>query len=101
MTYLRQGCAKPGVNASKHGIIYEEGTRPKRLDGEPKLGFPPVRMRITPDGEKLATESRVNYSKLVTVEHNVTVLFIGNIHEADFVNIVAQAVDRCWGDKMH
>lgn len=48
------------------------------LDGEPKLGFAPVRVDMTEDGEKLSKESRVNYSKLVTIEHNVKV-FIGSI----------------------
>jgi hypothetical protein len=31
--------------------------------------------------EKLRKESRVNYSKIYTVEHNVRVCFIGKVHE--------------------
>ncbi len=68
--------------------------RPK----EPGLGFDSIRMRMTAFDEKLAPESRVNYSKLVTVEHNVKVFFIGHIVPED-VAIVAQAVDQCWTDK--
>ncbi|KAB5580299.1 hypothetical protein GE09DRAFT_432277 [Coniochaeta sp. 2T2.1] len=101
LTYMKQGCAKQGVIAAKHGIIYEAGTKARPLKGEPKLGFPPVRMNITAAGERLAKESRVNYSKLITVEHNVKVFFIGSIDQADFINIVAKAVDKCWGDKVH
>jgi hypothetical protein len=33
--------------------------------------------------DKLALESRVNYGKVYTVEHNVKVCFIGEIH-ADY-----------------
>lgn len=68
------------------------------LRDEPKLGFPPVRAKITIEGEKLAKESRVNYSKLVTVEHNVKVFFIGYISPDDFED-VEYAVDDCWEKK--
>jgi hypothetical protein len=101
LTYIRQGCKKKGVKPAKHGIIHELGTRPRPLDGEPKLGFKPIRLEIKATGERLARESRVNYSKLVTVEHNVKVFFIGNIQSDDFDNIVPYAVDRCWQEKIH
>ena len=52
---------------------------------------------VVPD-EKLARESRVNYSKLVTVEHNVKVFFIGHIISDD-VSIISDAVDKCWLEK--
>jgi len=50
--------------------------------------------------EKLAKESRVNYSKLVTVEHNIRVFFIGRIASEDF-DIVTHAVNECWRVKLH
>ncbi len=65
------------------------------LDGEPQLGFPTIRVVMHVDGERLARESRVNYSKLVTVEHNVKVFFIGYIHPDDY-ELVADAVNKCW-----
>lgn len=55
-------------------------------------------MKFTADGEKLAPASRVNYSKLITIEHNCKVFFIGYIHKRDF-DIVTEAVDDCWGVK--
>ena len=55
-------------------------------------------MRFSADGEKLASASRVNYSKLVTIEHNLKVFFIGSIYKHDF-EMVSDAVDRCWQDK--
>ncbi len=49
--------------------------------------------------EKLAPESRVNYSKLVTVEHNVKVYFIGRIVAGD-MDTVDSAVDQCLNGKV-
>lgn len=101
LTYIRQGCNKRGVKPLKHGIIHEYGTKARLLPDEPTLGFRPVRLEIKAAGEKLSRESRVNYSKLVTVEHNVKVFFIGNINAEDFDDTVPQAVDRCWQEKIH
>jgi hypothetical protein len=100
LTYGGKGCKKRGVKPQKHGIIHERGHKPRLLDNEPKLGFVSARMKIEAEGEKLARESRVNYSKLVTVEHNVKVFFIGHVVPDDW-EIVRDAVNRCWEDKIH
>ncbi|KAI1768715.1 hypothetical protein GGR53DRAFT_462102 [Hypoxylon sp. FL1150] len=100
LTYDRRGCSKKGVRPSKHGIIYMAGTKPRLMKNEPELGFSPVALHVYADGEKLAKESRVNYSKLVTIEHNVKVFFIGSITGSDFEN-VRYAVNDCWDKKMH
>lgn len=71
------------------------------LKNEPKLGFSPVRMHIEVGGEALAKESRVNYSKLVTVEHNVKIFLIGRIDPVDFADVVTYAVNDCWMKKSH
>ena len=99
LTYGRKGLIKKGSKqATKHGIIHTSDKPSTMLSKEPKLGFPPVRMRIKVDDEKLAKESRVNYSKLVTIEHNVKVFFIGSIVSND-INKVGKAVDDCWRRK--
>lgn len=100
LTYDRRGCSKKGVRPSKHGIIYMAGTKPRLIKNEPELGFSPVALHVYADGEKLAKESRVNYSKLVTIEHNVKVFFIGSITGSDFEH-VRYAVNDCWDKKMH
>ncbi|KAL7795035.1 hypothetical protein V8C37DRAFT_375339 [Trichoderma ceciliae] len=100
LTYGGKGCKKKGVKADKHGIIHERGSKPRLLDKEPKLGFPPVRVEMKEEGEKLSKESRVNYSKLVTVEHNVKVFFIGSILYSDW-DLVSDAVNHCWNKKNH
>ncbi|KAM5359135.1 hypothetical protein ACJZ2D_014708 [Fusarium nematophilum] len=97
-TYGRKGCNKKGVKPDKHGIIHEVNTRAVSLSEEPRLGFAPVRVQIYEDGERISKESRVNYSKLITVEHNVKVLFIGRVTSNDF-DIVADAVNVCWESK--
>ncbi|OAA77505.1 hypothetical protein LEL_04328 [Akanthomyces lecanii RCEF 1005] len=100
LTYGGKGCKKHGVKPEKHGIVYERGQKSKKLDGEPSLGFAPVRVEMTEEGEKISRESRVNYSKLVTVEHNVKVFFIGRVHASDW-QIVGDAVNSCWEKKIH
>ncbi|KAK1237496.1 hypothetical protein MKX08_003121 [Trichoderma sp. CBMAI-0020] len=100
LTYGGKGCKKKGVKADKHGIIYERNGKARLLDKEPKLGFPPVRVDMKQEGEKLSKESRVNYSKLVTVEHNVKVFFIGSIVYNDW-ELVSDAVNHCWNKKNH
>ncbi|KAI1371527.1 hypothetical protein F4677DRAFT_450350 [Hypoxylon crocopeplum] len=100
LTYDRRGCLKKGVRPNKHGIIYMAGHKPRLLKDEPTLGFDPVALHVYAEGEKLAKESRVNYSKLVTIEHNVKVFFIGSITGDDFDN-VRYAVNECWNKKMH
>ncbi|KAF7559836.1 hypothetical protein G7046_g4305 [Stylonectria norvegica] len=100
LTYGGKGCKKRGVKPAKHGIVYERGSKAMLLKDEPKLGFAPVQVEMTMEGEKLSKESRVNYSKLVTVEHNVKVFFIGNV-AATHWDIVSDAVNHCWEDKIH
>ncbi|KAH6663139.1 hypothetical protein EV126DRAFT_495737 [Verticillium dahliae] len=62
-----------GVKPRHHGIIYTS-KEPLMLEGEPTLGAPPARMEVTTKGEKLSKSSRANYSKMMTVEHNVKVM---------------------------
>ncbi|KAI0881143.1 uncharacterized protein GGS22DRAFT_192629 [Annulohypoxylon maeteangense] len=100
LTYDRRGCLKRGVRPNKHGIIYMAGHKPRLLKNEPELGFSPVALQVYAEGETLAKESRVNYSKLVTIEHNVKVFFIGSIAQDDFDH-VRYAVNECWNKKLH
>ncbi|KAM0302706.1 hypothetical protein ACHAPM_004708 [Fusarium culmorum] len=100
-TYGKKGCKKSGVKAEQHGIVAESSNRnPVPLSNEPRLGFPPVRVHISEPGERISKESRVNYSKLTTVEHNVKVLFIGRVVGSDW-DVVTEAVNTSWANKMH
>ncbi|TKW51343.1 hypothetical protein CTA1_10692 [Colletotrichum tanaceti] len=99
LTYQGKACKKKGVKPHKHGMVYHN--KPHRLlPNEPELGFPAVRAKLTVEGEKLDKASRVNYSKLVTIEHNVKVFFIGYI-SPERMDEFADAVDACWESKTH
>lgn len=69
------------------------------LDGEPELGFDPVRADLYEKPERLDRASRVNYAKLTIVEHNLRVWFIGRVDPDDFQTIVSPAVNLCWESK--
>jgi hypothetical protein len=94
LTYGKQGCRKLGVKASKNGIVHSVGQKPVMLRNEPKLGFKPVRVEMTAKWETLSPQSRVNYSKIMSVERNVKVFFIGSILYDDW-DIVLSAVNEC------
>ena len=100
MTYGNKGCNKRGVKPKKHGIAYAKGLKPRLLEKEPKLGFPPVPIQLDMEGERLAKESRINYSKLITVEQNIKVCFIGHV-VPEYWDTVRDAVNSCWEDKIH
>ncbi len=100
LTYELRGCTKRGVKPKHHGIAYDTRKKPRAVAGEPELGFAPIGIEVDNLGESLAIESRVNYSKLVTVEHNVEVHFLGHVVERDFEKIVRPAVDKCWSRKV-
>lgn len=99
LTYGGRGCKKTGVQSRQHGIVYSQGQKPRLLDNEPRLGYKPVAVRMT-GAERLSKESRVNYSKLQTIEHNSMVHFIGAVEGTNF-ETVRQAVDECWISKQH
>jgi hypothetical protein len=81
LTYGGQGTAKKGVKANDHAMIYTGSKAPKEVSGEKKLNKKPVRVQNLSERDKLAPESRVNYSKVYTIEHNVKVCFIGEVHK--------------------
>ncbi|KAI8713320.1 hypothetical protein NCS52_01275900 [Fusarium sp. LHS14.1] len=99
-TYGKKGCTKSGAKPSQHGIVHDVRSRPHLLSHEPELGYRPVRLEITDPSEKISRESRVNYAKLTTVEHNVKVLFVGRVIPED-LSIAKDAVDDCWRRKTH
>jgi hypothetical protein len=57
-------------------VIYSE--KPVTYHGE-SLTKKPIRVEMT-GGQKLASESRLNYAKVYTIEYNVKVFLIGRVH---------------------
>lgn len=60
--------------------MYDGKSPPKLKEGEPTLHKQPIRVTMEKKGEKLHDESRLNYAKHYTVEHNSRVCFIGQVH---------------------
>jgi hypothetical protein len=78
-TYNGRGVAKRGVDPDKHAIVYMRGTTPTPGAGEPRMVKEPLEVVPENLGENLDYMSRLNFSKIYTVEHNVKVLPIGRI----------------------
>lgn len=79
LTYGLRGTKKLGVKSQDHAIIYTGQEAPEPLPGE-DLQWNPIKLEPATDRDKLAPQSRINYAKVYTVEHNVKVHFIGKIH---------------------
>jgi hypothetical protein len=73
---------KPGVKGKDHAVIYMTANSkeepPAEYRGE-NLDKAPIRVNPKTPRDKLEPESRINYAKIYTVEHNVKVWFIGQI----------------------
>jgi hypothetical protein len=79
MTYGGQGTLKYGVHGADHGAIYSSRREgPQILPGE-GLSKEPIRVDVISSSDKLDPLSRINYTKLYTIEHNVKVFFFGRV----------------------
>lgn len=67
------------MKRADHAIIYTGKGPPRELDGEDSLGKDPIEVVPKTPRDKLGSDSRVNYAKIYTVEHNVKVFFVGRI----------------------
>jgi hypothetical protein len=96
VTYNRQGVAKPGVTKRYHAIAYtssdepreEIAERPSKEEGDPML--PGIRIVPTMRRNKFDKMSRVDFSRMYTVEHNVKVYNFGNVHAAHLGRLQSQ-----------
>jgi hypothetical protein len=79
LTYGRQATTKSGVKSEDHAIIYTGVKPPREIDGEEKLRLHPIQVIPRTPRDKLEKESRINYRKIYTVEHNVKVYFMGHV----------------------
>ena len=80
-TYRGQGCNASGVITGKHAIAYSGKHVPERLPEETGLLDMPI--RVNPDDSKgLEPRSRINFGKLYTLEHNIKVVSVGQVHQS-------------------
>ncbi|KAL3463917.1 hypothetical protein BJX64DRAFT_107627 [Aspergillus heterothallicus] len=90
-TYGGRGLAKPGVDPSKHTIVYMSGTEPRLSPNEPLMPKEPLEVDPTRLDETLHLKSRLNFGKIYTVEHNVKVLPIGEIAKPSMPKFISYA----------
>ncbi|KAI9728271.1 MAG: hypothetical protein M1834_007764 [Cirrosporium novae-zelandiae] len=97
-TYGKRGCTKPSVNGKDHTIIYTSDIAPPLLQGESIVKDP---IRVIPSKDfSLHPTSRVNFSKVYTIEHNWAVSNLGRVAPADRKLLETQFNDTLgWGSK--
>ncbi|RFU35538.1 hypothetical protein B7463_g774, partial [Scytalidium lignicola] len=79
-TYYGKATAKPGVHPGLHSVVYATEFPPELQQGEYATYLqPPIKIKLESDRHMLDKASRINYSKVYTVEHNVKVSFIGTV----------------------
>ncbi|KFY22397.1 hypothetical protein V493_06635 [Pseudogymnoascus sp. VKM F-4281 (FW-2241)] len=88
LTYGKRATTKSGVKPEHHAIIYTAFKNPQNsrqppdeVEGESYLPNTPIRVVPTKPRHQLDPRSRLNYAKVYTVEHNIRVSFLGNIHK--------------------
>ncbi|KAF1988836.1 hypothetical protein K402DRAFT_327905, partial [Aulographum hederae CBS 113979] len=102
-TYDMQGTAKHGLVKKQHSIIHTDSIPPSPSPYEEPHGVEegmlnPIRVKPTQRGAKLDPMSRVCYSKVYTVEHNVKVKEFGNV-DAGSINLFKNQFRYVW-DRM-
>ncbi|KAE9986436.1 hypothetical protein EG328_005662 [Venturia inaequalis] len=85
-TYGSRGCGKTGLAKWQHCVVYTGKEPPQPLPEEaPRQGersmLTPIQVKPKEKGSKMFLESRINFGKLYTVEHNVKVLDFGDVHK--------------------
>jgi len=85
-TYGRRGSGKPGIDLEAHAIIHMEGEPPERTEMDAGIVKEPLEVKPDSRREKLHPLSRLNFSKVYTVEHNVKVKSIGRISKQSMPN---------------
>jgi hypothetical protein len=82
VTYGGRGTLKAGVHFEDHAIVYTSHDLPPLLEAE-QISEKFASIRITPQSsrDKLDPTSRVNYTKLYTIEYNVKIQVVGQVDE--------------------
>ena len=84
LTYQGKATRKHGVNPDDHAAVFAENSKPRFLPGE-NLRKSPLKIIIEDPREKIDPLTRINFSKIYTVEHNVKALKIGRIPDTDLL----------------
>lgn len=112
MTYHGQGVGK-GVVKHKHAIVHTYKTAPRekrneRPNASEKPMRTPIRIRTDETGDVLDEMSRIDYSRVYTIEKNVKARAFGWVHEDsrknldyDFLNaLMSEEAYQAWEAEM-
>jgi hypothetical protein len=80
LTYGGQGTTKHGIDAKLHAAVFAENGRVKLAPGE-NMQKEPFPITFSDPFESLDAMTRLNFSKVYTVEHNLKVHEIGQVSE--------------------
>ncbi|KAF2268654.1 kinase-like protein [Lojkania enalia] len=100
LTYKYRGVTKKELRPDRHAIAYTGSMPPKMLQdeiltiGEGSMREP-IKIQTRTDLEEMSPESRINYGKIYTVEHNVKVYDFGDV-DADFIGKFREHFDEIW-----
>lgn len=101
-TYGNRGVSKPGTTKCYHSVIYTGQTAPKpKKNEEPNVAagerpmLASIRVRPKRKTDKMDVMSRLNYSKMYTVEHNVKVYDFGTVHEK-YLHTLKKQFEWAW-----
>jgi hypothetical protein len=88
-TYQNQGTTARHARPRDHVVIYTGDKQPDLVEGEDQviLNRTPIMVTLDTRGEALLPTSRLDLSKLHTVEHNIPVAIIGKILPRDLEKI--------------
>lgn len=90
-TYNGRGLLDRGLNdqdIQAHAIIHDSEDKPKMLKGEPMLSKTPIAVDRSPEADPLTYASRINFSKVTTVEHNVRAMAVGKVSQRSHANFM-------------
>jgi len=89
-TYNGNATSKPHVKSSHHSVIYSTTEVPKLLPGERARDLKkPIKVDVEKGRKHLLPESRLCYSRIETVEHNVPVYKIGKLSDNELTKVLA------------
>lgn len=77
-TFGKKGVTKRGVDPRDYAAVYAEGDKAQYLTGE-HLIKEPFSIKLEAVGQKIDPTSRLDFSRIYTVEHNIKVFKVGRI----------------------
>lgn len=97
LTYDGMGAGADNVALDEHGIVYTGLSPPRPLwrevpssPNERPMQSQPICVEMDEPSRKLSTASRINYGKACTIEHDVRVKAVGQVHPDSLQDMLTQ-----------